>query len=456
MNIKDFIKLGLAFALLLLIVTLQGRTAMAQVNNTRCEVRNSSDDLGQFNSLRRKVVEGFNREETRACTDAIEFTNQDFNIVLKKTLHLDNSEDGDCSNEKSNYCFDEWAFILAGDTAKKVVLDGTGLPDNTCVLKITADKVWIRDVTIKVKNREDAICDEGEDNQFDVEVEPEEDDDADDDKIPDDEDNCPEDANPEQDDMDEDGEGDACDDDQDGDGLDNDEEGCADPKDPDTDHDGIEDGEDNCPCDSNPDQEDFDDDMIGDACDEDVPPIPEPTPMATPSPGPETPEPSPSPEVTPTPSPSPSPSPTPELGADEDEDGVEDVEDNCPGIANEDQLDSDEDDIGDACDLDFAISPGDDDGDGIGNEDDNCMNVANPGQEDSDGDLLGDACDTDISLNEPERFEGFEDTTKCSLNKSLSAHPHWGMWILLFLISGLWGILCRRPFFQKTVKPSTR
>ncbi len=59
--------------------------------------------------------------------------------------------------------------------------------------------------------------------------------------------------------------------------------------------------------------------------------------------------------------------------ADRDGDGILDESDNCPTIANPDQLDSDSDGIGDACD--------------------NCPTVHNPIQSDTDGDGIGDACD---------------------------------------------------------------
>ncbi len=153
--------------------------------------------------------------------------------------------------------------------------------------------------------------------------------------------------------------------------------------------------------------------------------------------------------------------PTPEpasLAADSDADTVNDEADNCPGTTNTDQVDTDQDTLGNACDPDddndgvadaedaFVLDPNesedtdsdgvgnnadpdddndgvnddvddfptdpsessDNDGDGIGdnadtNDDgdtladdvDNCPNVSNEDQADSDGDGVGDACDED-------------------------------------------------------------
>jgi MYXO-CTERM domain-containing protein len=62
--------------------------------------------------------------------------------------------------------------------------------------------------------------------------------------------------------------------------------------------------------------------------------------------------------------------------------------DNCPDDPNDDQLDSDKDGEGDACDADL-------DDDGIPNGMDNCPEVPNPRQEDGDKDGVGDKCDSD-------------------------------------------------------------
>ena len=73
---------------------------------------------------------------------------------------------------------------------------------------------------------------------------------------------------------------------------------------------------------------------------------------------------------------------------DTDADGLPDLADDCPNIANLGQADLDNDSSGDACDPD-------DDGDGITDANDNCPASANHDQLDTDGDLIGDACDSD-------------------------------------------------------------
>ena len=78
------------------------------------------------------------------------------------------------------------------------------------------------------------------------------------------------------------------------------------------------------------------------------------------------------------------------LGPDDDGDGVPNVDDNCPSIANPDQHDEDGDKHGDACDP--------------------CPVHANTVETDSDGDGVGDACDPhpDVPGDAIYLFESFK------------------------------------------------
>jgi Thrombospondin type 3 repeat len=130
-----------------------------------------------------------------------------------------------------------------------------------------------------------------------------------------------------------------------------------------------------------------------------------------------------------------------------DGDGIFDYADNCVGTANGDQIDSDGDGAGDACDIDddndtvldgvdncpLAPNQGqadvdsdglgdtcdpDSDNDGVNDDQDNCLWLANADQIDTDGDSFGDACDADDDndgINDP--------IDECPLapNKSLDA-----------------------------------
>ncbi len=71
---------------------------------------------------------------------------------------------------------------------------------------------------------------------------------------------------------------------------------------------------------------------------------------------------------------------------DTDADGVVDELDNCDATPNPDQLDTDGDGAGNACDSD-------DDNDGAADETDNCPLLSNSNQADFDLDGIGDACD---------------------------------------------------------------
>ena len=75
-----------------------------------------------------------------------------------------------------------------------------------------------------------------------------------------------------------------------------------------------------------------------------------------------------------------------ELVPDSDGDGIPDADDNCVSTPNPDQLDTDADGFGNACDAD-------DDNDGAADGSDNCPLVSNPDQADFDLDGIGDSCD---------------------------------------------------------------
>lgn len=81
------------------------------------------------------------------------------------------------------------------------------------------------------------------------------------------------------------------------------------------------------------------------------------------------------------------------VNVDTDGDGSPDASDNCPSVANADQLDSDGDGVGDACDACPYDAGNDADGDGICADSDNCPAIANPDQADTDQDRIADACD---------------------------------------------------------------
>jgi hypothetical protein len=98
---------------------------------------------------------------------------------------------------------------------------------------------------------------------------------------------------------------------------------------------------------------------------------------------------------------------------DTDEDGVCDEDDNCPLTANPDQLDSNMDGIGDACEEIVCLV--DTDNDGVCDEDDNCPLTANLDQLDSDDNGVGDACEVIPCLSDADNDGVCDEVDNCPL-----------------------------------------
>ncbi|MBW2254422.1 MAG: right-handed parallel beta-helix repeat-containing protein [Deltaproteobacteria bacterium] len=117
---------------------------------------------------------------------------------------------------------------------------------------------------------------------------------------------------------------------------------------------------------------------------------------------------------------------------DDDGDGEPDATDNCPFQANADQSDLDEDTIGDACDSDA-------DGDDVADAEDNCLGMANTGQADMDSDGIGDACDNDADGDGVADIDQVAEPDEDGCGCATSPAPATG-WLLV----GLLGLLRRR------------
>lgn len=101
---------------------------------------------------------------------------------------------------------------------------------------------------------------------------------------------------------------------------------------------------------------------------------------------------------------------------DQDNDGIPSSVDNCPDVANTNQLDTDNDGIGDLCDDD-------DDNDGIADAVDNCPLIPNPDQLDEDDDGIGDVCDTNTQQTGTPCNNGFAGPYPCNGFDLLSHVP---------------------------------
>jgi hypothetical protein len=95
------------------------------------------------------------------------------------------------------------------------------------------------------------------------------------------------------------------------------------------------------------------------------------------------------------------------IDLDADGDGITDNLDNCPLVANANQLDNDKDGLGDVCDDD-------DDNDGVFDANDNCPITANANQEDRDRDGQGDVCDlTELNISQVITPNGDGNNDRC-------------------------------------------
>ncbi len=107
---------------------------------------------------------------------------------------------------------------------------------------------------------------------------------------------------------------------------------------------------------------------------------------------------------------------------DQDGDGVNDLDDNCPFNPNPGQEDNDGDGDGDVCDPD-------DDNDGVLDVDDNCQFVFNPGQEDVEDDGVGDACDNCRFIDNPGQEDGdgdgIGDACPCPAEPDPASQGYW-------------------------------
>ncbi len=133
-------------------------------DNTRCHLLSAQDNPEDINSFRYKIEHGFNRENDRMCTDAIEFETEGEVVELKSTLRFTNAADGDGDNCTSHD--DPYNLIVAGNGT---VIDATQIDPDQCVFELKNSGAHFQDMVIRTKNPEKVFCDEGKGNTYSTE-----------------------------------------------------------------------------------------------------------------------------------------------------------------------------------------------------------------------------------------------------------------------------------------------
>jgi hypothetical protein len=145
----------------------QHRVWAAAFDNTTCFVLNDEDSEEYYNSLRRKIEDGWNRRETRLCTQAIHVKVP--KITLESPLDINNENAMDCraGSDKPKVCGDSWALVIDG-AGSRATIDVSSLPGDTCAISLHANHVKINNIDIiatpEQVQADKVICDSGENN----------------------------------------------------------------------------------------------------------------------------------------------------------------------------------------------------------------------------------------------------------------------------------------------------
>ncbi len=133
--------------------------APVRIDLSHCTVVSSSDSVDNFSSLRRKIEQGFNRSSQRMCTESIRFNaGSEFNIQAEDTYTIQTPADTDTNG-------DGWGLKIFGN-GSDVVIDGALLEHDQCVFEVWNDDIQMSGLTIRVWDKDFAICDHGQGNDF--------------------------------------------------------------------------------------------------------------------------------------------------------------------------------------------------------------------------------------------------------------------------------------------------